>query len=508
MTERLELQKKLTQTHKYFLFIYTIYMFCGVYIFNTIKHNVIYVALPFILLIIVDIQLAKKRYYDNFFIPAAIRTVEFLLSLILLYLGRMNFFQIAFYISIYLITTIEFCAIFELKSIIKRVIMAAICIAPTIVAVTIAYRDGQVKPRRQLDIAFLVVMFAMFIYHISKVVIDLVESHNKELNNLNLQVRISRKIGNAIDINELMDLYTDSIISEFDIDYCTMILRDKNIDIAKKYETRRKIGSEFALWIYHSFEDGSFERKFRNKETTYIEHRIDELGFFYTAREYVSSVMVQKITDQGVIIGYIVMASKKENAFKDSIYILEALKEIINTAMKNARLFYKIADVSNKDELSGLYNRRYLQKYLEKEIDRAKSENRELFVILYDIDNFKKINDTYGHSTGDKVICRCSEIGSNAARSRGGICARYGGEEFVIILSGLDKSDVINCIRQMHNEIKETSVTISEADIKFDVSIGIAEFSEKSKNSEELIKIADEAMYMAKQGGKGKIEVV
>ena len=218
--------------------------------------------------------------------------------------------------------------------------------------------------------------------------------------------------------------------------------------------------------------------------------------------------MVQKITDQGVIIGYIVMASKKENAFKDSIYILEALKEIINTAMKNARLFYKIADVSNKDELSGLYNRRYLQKYLEKEIDRAKSENRELFVILYDIDNFKKINDTYGHSTGDKVICRCSEIGSNAARSRGGICARYGGEEFVIILSGLDKSDVINCIRQMHNEIKETSVTISEADIKFDVSIGIAEFSEKSKNSEELIKIADEAMYMAKQGGKGKIEVV
>ena len=75
-------------------------------------------------------------------------------------------------------------------------------------------------------------------------------------------------------------------------------------------------------------------------------------------------------------------------------------------------------------------------------------------------------------------------------------------------MSGLDKSDVINCIRQMHNEIKETSVTISEADIKFDVSIGIAEFSEKSKNSEELIKIADEAMYMAKQGGKGKIEVV
>ena len=124
MTERLELQKKLTQTHKYFLFIYTIYMFCGVYIFNTIKHNVIYVALPYTI-IEVDIQLAKK---DIMILHLAmIRTLEFLLSLILIF-GKNEFFQIAFYISIYLITTIEFCAIFELKSIIKRVIMAAICI--------------------------------------------------------------------------------------------------------------------------------------------------------------------------------------------------------------------------------------------------------------------------------------------------------------------------------------------------------------------------------------------
>lgn len=508
MTGRLELQKRLTQVHKYFLFIYTIYMFLGVYIFKTIKYNVIYVAVPFIVLMIVDILLAKKRYYDNFLIPAGIRTVEFLLSLVLLYSGRMNFFQIAFYISIYLITTIEFCAIFDLKSMTKRIITAAICVTPTIVAVIIAYRDNQIKPRRQLDIAFLIVMFFMFIYHISKVIIDLIESHNKELNNLNLQVRISQRIGNAIDINELMDLYTDSIVNEFDIDYCTMILRDNNIDIAKKYETRRKIGKEFAVWLYHSFEDGSFERKFKNSETTYVEHQIDELGFFYTAKEYVSSVMVQKITDQGAVIGYIIMASRKENTFKDSIYILEALKEIINTAMKNARLFYKIADVSNKDELSGLYNRRYLQKYLEKEIDRAKSESGELFAILYDIDNFKRINDTYGHTTGDKVICKCSEIGNSAAKNRGGICARYGGEEFVIILSGISKSDVINCIRQMHDEIKEASVTVAEEHIKFNVSIGIAEFSEKSKNCEELIKMADEAMYMAKQGGKGRIEVI
>jgi diguanylate cyclase (GGDEF)-like protein len=162
-----------------------------------------------------------------------------------------------------------------------------------------------------------------------------------------------------------------------------------------------------------------------------------------------------------------------------------------------------LSKLSITDELTTLYNRRYIIEQLELRILESVRYNNPFSIIMIDIDDFKNINDTYGHNVGDKILTKISLEMKNNIRSHD-LIARYGGEEFLILLPNTDIKNVFIAAQKIRNaveticfkELSETNVT---------VSIGIAEYKENMKYM-EFIELADRCLYRAKQNGKNRVE--
>ncbi|MBI5965984.1 MAG: diguanylate cyclase [Chloroflexi bacterium] len=156
------------------------------------------------------------------------------------------------------------------------------------------------------------------------------------------------------------------------------------------------------------------------------------------------------------------------------------------------------------DPLTGLYNRRYLNEALEREITRAKREDHCLSVIISDIDHFKKINDTYGHQVGDKFLTEIAAIMKNYARSSDIIC-RYGGEEFLLILPGATKAAAMKRARELKRSCAGIRILQEGKRPKVTLSFGVATFPIHGQEAGELIIKADKAMYRSKDLGRNRV---
>jgi two-component system cell cycle response regulator len=160
------------------------------------------------------------------------------------------------------------------------------------------------------------------------------------------------------------------------------------------------------------------------------------------------------------------------------------------------------------DQLTGLYNRRYLASHLSGMFDRAFWNGRPLSVMILDIDHFKSINDTHGHDAGDKVIQEVAQRIRNSVRAIDLAC-RYGGEEFLVAMPDTDKHFAGVVAERLRQEIADFRVTLNSGrdQIKITVSIGIAstEDGPKDDTGQKLIKRADEALYSAKSGGRNRV---
>ncbi len=165
-------------------------------------------------------------------------------------------------------------------------------------------------------------------------------------------------------------------------------------------------------------------------------------------------------------------------------------------AWQRAVLHKNVKELSERDGLTGLYNHRFFQETLETEIKRK----RELVLIMFDIDHFKKINDQYGHQSGDRVL---AFIGNLVLST--GVAARYGGEEFVVILPRCSLKKGIDQAVRIKDHILKSDVKINHGRIKFTVSIGVAYYPGDAQTREELIEKADRALYTAKKEGRNKI---
>jgi len=154
---------------------------------------------------------------------------------------------------------------------------------------------------------------------------------------------------------------------------------------------------------------------------------------------------------------------------------------------------------SSHDILTDLYNRRFFEKLFEQKFEQAKRYNRSLSLILFDIDHFKKINDTFGHKMGDKVLTKLANIVKNSIRKSDIVC-RVGGEEFAIICPETNKDEAFKIAEKIRIIIENTNFEKIE---KVTISLGIAELKEK-QSKEELYRNADIAMYHSKRKGRNK----
>lgn len=169
---------------------------------------------------------------------------------------------------------------------------------------------------------------------------------------------------------------------------------------------------------------------------------------------------------------------------------------------RNTRKFMQL---SFQDPLTQLYNRRYIFDLLNKLIAKAKHGKMQVALILMDVDNFKQVNDTHGHATGDKVLCELSRICLNVLRHNDSI-GRIGGEEFLIILPRESEEQTRAIADRLRHAVEKANlVSDNNEKIKFSVSIGIARLSEECADTSTLFKQADQALYQAKQQGKNRI---
>lgn len=154
------------------------------------------------------------------------------------------------------------------------------------------------------------------------------------------------------------------------------------------------------------------------------------------------------------------------------------------------------------DKLTGLYNRRYFDHFLDLEIKRSLRQNAHLALLMIDIDNFKKVNDTFGHLFGDKLLNKIGDLLKTETRDTD-IVARYGGEEFAIVMSNTGLKEALQIAERIRQSIQAYS--FEKINFSTTVSIGIAMYPFDANSLNELIEKSDNSLYKAKYQGKNRV---
>src|SRR6266700_1802410 len=159
---------------------------------------------------------------------------------------------------------------------------------------------------------------------------------------------------------------------------------------------------------------------------------------------------------------------------------------------------------SIKDALTGVFNRRYLEEFLERETRRVARSKQPLGVIMLDLDHFKKFNDTYGHGAGDKVLQELGMTLLKSVRAEDVVC-RYGGEEFIILLPGAGEDATRGRAERIRSRVQELAVSWEGESLGvLTISAGVAGFPEHG-SSAQVVAAADAALYRAKRSGRDRM---
>jgi len=209
---------------------------------------------------------------------------------------------------------------------------------------------------------------------------------------------------------------------------------------------------------------------------------------------------------EGEILGCLSLNSDEPNAFDaQDLQFLSVIGYQMAASLKHFQRFSSVKNMATYDTLTGLYNRRYFEERLGVEAEKSFYSGVPLSLVMVDIDHFKKVNDTFGHTEGDQILCKISSLLKNSVRRKDTV-ARYGGEEFILILpeAGLEQSFVI--AERIRQSVEKTLFEVERAQVNLTLSMGISNFpSHRVKSKEELIKMADQALYDAKRGGRNRV---
>jgi len=203
------------------------------------------------------------------------------------------------------------------------------------------------------------------------------------------------------------------------------------------------------------------------------------------------------------VIGVMEAINKTDETFFNNfdLEIFTTLSIQAAIAIQNAQLY----ELAITDGMTKLFIHRYFMRRLTEEYKRAVRYNRDLSLIMFDIDHFKNFNDKYGHQIGDEVLIKTADIIRDNCRGSD-LPARYGGEEFAIILPETDKKGTMSQAERIRKIIEKTEINFEEKKLKLTISAGVATYLEhKPKSVTEIIKMADSALYHSKENGRNQV---
>lgn len=188
----------------------------------------------------------------------------------------------------------------------------------------------------------------------------------------------------------------------------------------------------------------------------------------------------------------------------DDLETIMIIANFASTQLDNAKLFLWAIH----DSLTGLYNSHYFYKELNNEIEKSKRYGRVFSLAMFDIDNFKHINDGYGHSSGDNALRNLSDCIKKTVRKEVDIAARYGGDEFVIVLSNTNAEDGKKVCERLLAMVRAQLIASSDGrEFGYTLSMGISEFPRDGEEAYFLFNHADEALYVSKRNGKNQVHI-
>jgi len=248
---------------------------------------------------------------------------------------------------------------------------------------------------------------------------------------------------------------------------------------------------------------------FNIDETTHWDEVVatDEWNHYFDNREEIKVLQTSfvPLIVQKAEIGFLMIGRPKETEYgKDEWRFLRTISNYCAMTIDNTKLY----SLAITDPLTGLNNRRYFLSRLEREMERAAQKNEPVSVMIIDIDHFKRVNDTWGHPSGDQVLKELA-LRLNEQKDERSLCFRIGGEEFAILISGADKDSAREKAENFRKAVSITPFVFSsdgkEISKTITISVGLAVYPEDAEQVDTIIAKADQALYLAKTGGRNKV---
>jgi diguanylate cyclase (GGDEF)-like protein len=191
---------------------------------------------------------------------------------------------------------------------------------------------------------------------------------------------------------------------------------------------------------------------------------------------------------------------------RKSAQVLHTIADFAAIAIENSRYVAEIEELTITDDLTGLFNARYLTRVIDMEIRRAERYGEEFSVVFIDLDRFKGVNDTFGHLVGSRILKETGQLIADALRRDIDSAFRYGGDEFVLVLPKTGSDGAIVVAKRIQQMVRNNTFQSDDGDnFHLTASIGIAMFPKDALSREDIVRMADEAMYEVKRKGRDGI---
>jgi diguanylate cyclase (GGDEF)-like protein len=225
-----------------------------------------------------------------------------------------------------------------------------------------------------------------------------------------------------------------------------------------------------------------------------------------------TAYMYLPLIAKGDILGLLHLRTKTSAQGEDNRDIISQLQEIavifaeyLSLSIANIKLWEKLADQSVRDPLTRLFNRRYMEETMQREILRAARKQTKIGIIMADIDHFKNFNDTHGHKAGDELLIKLADLFKSKIRGSD-IACRYGGEEFILFLPESSAEETYKRAEYLREEVKNLKVYFHEQLLpSITLSLGITTYPDHGIELNDLIREADIALYKAKEQGRDRV---
>ncbi len=308
---------------------------------------------------------------------------------------------------------------------------------------------------------------------------------------------IADEDGKLLPVEQIVRLFSNSMKIKTNLDLYNRLanyFKSFQFDLQFSLLERLKDGSQMCYG--EAFDDKIFKAALSTRlQRRYVGQVVEiEPGVFATP--------VFDGKDQKVWVLLKIESEKQDFVFNSLFFkFLEGVMHFRATEEKQQTLEM----LAKTDEVTGLYNQRKLSEDLEAAVKLHEQEHDNFSLMFIDVDHFKNVNDSHGHLIGSKLLLDMGTVLVNILRQSDHVY-RYGGDEFVVIMPHVKLATVYDIANRVLNQIKKTNFEIDGGEIyKLSVSIGIAEYPTDAKSALEIIKFADEMMYMSKKSGRGKV---